>query len=103
LRDSDSFFENGIESEREQTTSFACSKIRWQSLLTLAKCQACSKCGDGRKPAQLAALYAASNRRNKLAFIIMLGTGCRPSTADEFVGEGLDFDSDPPSNAESRA
>jgi integrase len=46
------------------------------------------------KPEQLAALYAASNRRNKLAFILMLGTGCRPSTAYEFVGAGLDFDSD---------
>lgn len=48
--------------------------------------------GEPLNPAQLAALFAASNRRNQIAFMLMLGTGCRPSTAYEFVGEGLDFD-----------
>lgn len=62
--------------------------------IELIDAQAKQPKGIPLKPAQLAALYVASNRRNRLAFIIMLGTGCRPSSAYEFVGEGLDFDSD---------
>lgn len=46
------------------------------------------------KPAQIAALIAVSNRRTQMAIWFMLGTGCRPSTAYEFVLEGADFDSD---------
>lgn len=50
--------------------------------------------GDPLKPAQVASLLAVANKQTRMAIMLMLGTGCRPSTAYEFVIEGADFDAD---------
>jgi integrase len=50
--------------------------------------------GAPLKPAQIASLLAVANRETSKAIMLMMGTGCRPSTAYEFVWEGVDFDAD---------
>jgi integrase len=50
--------------------------------------------GDPLKPAQIASLLAVANRQTTIAIMLMLGTGCRPSTAYEYAWEGTDFEAD---------
>jgi integrase len=62
--------------------------------IELIDAQAKKPKGEPLKPAQIASLYAVANKQTRLAILLMLGTGCRPSTAYELVGECLDFEAD---------
>lgn len=49
--------------------------------------------GDPLKPSQIAALLSQANKNTHMMIMLMLGTGCRPSSACELVWECIDFDS----------
>ncbi|WP_424632055.1 tyrosine-type recombinase/integrase [Bradyrhizobium sp. SYSU BS000235] len=48
--------------------------------------------GDPLKPAEIAALLSKANKNTHMMIMLMMGTGCRPSTACELVWECIDFE-----------